>query len=208
MVNLIDSSVWVKPEDAHTQSSLIRHKSCSEPKCNCGERFDCIECRSARKNKAVRAGAEYLLGAPTPRVMWFGTFTQPTTGNVPDDVANLKATLGRLQCRLRNERAGRGMRLGLDQLYRGVFAMHYLNKRGEWMIHWHGVFASSQEFDRSALQDGWVLSGGGYAEVEPARSMYQSLHYSVGADIPIAAADRQMLSQIFARARLIRRIGR
>ena len=208
-MNSTTISARVKSDaNQRTQSSLIRHKSCSAYRCNCGERFDCIECQQSRKNKGVRASAEYLLGSPQPRTMWFGSFTQDTTGTVPNDVENLKSTLGKLQCRMRNERAGRGMRLGLDKLHRGVFAMHYLNKRGEWQIHWHGVFAASPEFEHSALQDGWVLSGGGFADVEPLRSMYGALHYAIGGDIPVAAADRQMLAQLFQRARLIRRIGR
>ena len=179
----------------------------SYPRCNCGDRWLCDECRDTWIRRRARTTSKWLNDALAGGRAWAVLLTTPTTGHWLTELTELWdrwRALGRLRT-LHRQRKTQG---ALTLIRRGVASAHLLSRTGDWQPHLHAVLVTEMECDELAIIDAWKAFGEGYADIEPVRKMGAAIRYAIAGSVERPLDDRVMLAELLPRVRMVRRIGK
>lgn len=162
--------------------------------CQCGNRWQCDECRRYWAGKRYRNLVPWLMRDVCEPV-YFGTFTLREQHHWLEAV-------GILWDRWEAIRRARE-RLGIN---RAVASLHLVNRLGDWMPHLHAVLSGNvASLDAGRIDETWKA---GFVFLEVANEPKACLRYAIAGGLPASPVDRDLAARWLARKHTIRRFGR
>lgn len=191
-----------------TTLSSLYGRSVTTSLCQCGRRWECMECRSYWVKRRKESSGKWLTDAMgNDGLAWFVTLTIPTAGEWVSESAELFDRWSKLG-KQRSQQRFRGTQHGLGSIRRGLGALHLVNRRGHYQPHLHGLLVSDSTCISEAVANAWNRMGPGYVEIELARKKAAVEGYSIAGPLPSEASERKAIASMLKGIRVIRRIGR
>lgn len=180
----------------------------SLPRCNCGDRWQCDQCRRAWIGRRYRASKKWL----RERInldgeIWFALLTIPTGKEWLGETAELFERWSKLG-KARSQQRFRKQRGQLGAIRRGIAVLHLLRRDGNYHPHLHAVIVSNANMDFQSVIDAWQAMGQGFADLQKADSLEATIRYSIADDVPNDPLERQSLASLLKGVRMVRRIGK